>query len=288
MSQSPDCNNQSPSVIHALTVDVEDWYHVCTTGEQTIAPRETWRVAGNIEKIVALLEHCQCRATFFILGSVAASIPDLAPMIAAKGHEIASHGWSHKLVSDLTPDQFKAELIQTSELLKFQTGQQPLGYRAPRWSLCQKKTPWAFEILAELGYCYDSSLTPLAAIGDPGGPLHPHQIQTTHGSLWEIPPLVTVTPLGNLPTGGGWGFRFFPSFLIKQTLQQYTAASQPGVLFVHPREFDPNGPRLNVGLFQNFLAYGSRQSSEERLMKLLAFFHFSTLHDVVTTLSVAG
>jgi hypothetical protein len=147
--------------------------------------------------------------------------------------------------------------------------------------LCRDKTPWAFDILVELGYQYDSSLTPLAAIGNPAGPLHPHQIQTKEGLLWEIPPLVTTTPLGNLPTGGGWGFRFFPYFLISRTLQRYAAAGQPGVLFVHPRELDPEGPRLHLGVLQNFLAYGSRQSSEDRLKKLMNSFCFSTLRNVV-------
>jgi peptidoglycan-N-acetylglucosamine deacetylase len=271
------------SGLHALTVDVEDWYHVCGLREQVVVSRDTWRVVDNVAKILALLERYQCKATFFVLGSVAESIPVLAPMIAAKGHEIASHGWSHKLVTDLSPDAFRNELERTAELLERQTGQRPLGYRAPRWSLCRKKTPWAFETLSELGYFYDSSLTPLAAIGDPSGPLHPHQIQTTHGLLWEIPPLVTTTPFGNLPTGGGWGFRFFPYFLLSHTLQCYTTAGQPGVLFIHPRELDPEGPRLRLDVLQGFLAYGSRRSSEDRLKNVLSSFRFKALQDLVST-----
>jgi polysaccharide deacetylase family protein (PEP-CTERM system associated) len=271
------------SGFHAITVDVEDWYHVCGVGDQAVVSRDTWRVVNNVVKVLDLFEQYHCKATFFVLGSVAEALPELAPMIAAMGHEIASHGWSHKLVTELSPDAFKNELAYTADLLERQTGQRPLGYRAPRWSLCRDKTPWAFDILVELGYQYDSSLTPLAAIGNPAGPLHPHQIQTKEGLLWEIPPLVTTTPLGNLPTGGGWGFRFFSYFLISRTLQRYAAAGQPGVLFVHPRELDPDGPRLDLGVFQNFVTYGARQSSEDRLKQLMSSFRFGTLHDLVST-----
>ena len=271
------------SGFHVLTVDVEDWYHVCGIDGRDNVSRDTWRVIDNVTKILNLFEYYECKATFFVLGSIANSLPQLAPMIAAKGHEIASHGWSHKLVTGLSPDALRNELERTADLLEHQTGQRPLGFRAPRWSLSRKKTPWAFDLLSELGYHYDSSLTPLAAIGDPSGPLHPHQIQTANGPLWEIPPLVTTTPLGNLPTGGGWGFRFFPYFLISRTLQRYTAEGQPGVLFVHPRELDPDGPRLDLGVFQNFVAYGARQSSEDRLKQLMSSFRFGTLHDLVST-----
>jgi len=97
----------------ALTIDVEDWYHVCGIGQQTVPPRHSWRVAQNVEKIVALLEQNQIKATFFMLGSVAKAIPELAPMIVAKGHEIASHGYSHTLLTDMDKQQFLDELRRT-------------------------------------------------------------------------------------------------------------------------------------------------------------------------------
>jgi len=272
----------SSTVLHAMTVDVEDWYHICGVNDYTVAPRDTWRVVRNIEKILALFDKNQCKATFFVLGSVAEAIPELVPMIAEKGHEIASHGWSHKLVTTLRPDEFRREVEHTADILEYQMGQRPVGFRAPRWSLCREKTPWAFEILAELGYRYDSSLTPLAAIGNASGPLYPHKIDTSCGPLWEIPPLVTSTQLGNLPTGGGWGFRFFPYLLVERTLHKYSDMGQPGVFFVHPRELDPEGPRIRLGILQSFLAYGLKQSSEERLMQLLRSFKFSTLKDMVS------
>jgi peptidoglycan-N-acetylglucosamine deacetylase len=277
----------SLSVFHAMTVDVEDWYHICGVSDYTVAPRDTWRVVKNIEKILALFEDHQCKATFFVLGAVAEALPELAPMIAAKGHEIASHCWSHRMVTELGPELFRDELIATSDLIERQTGQKPVGFRAPRWSLCRRKTPWAFEILSELGYLYDSSLTPLAVIGDADGPLHPHQIGTTNGPIWEIPPLVSSTHFGNLPTGGGWGFRCFPYFIINRTLRNYSAIGQPAVFFVHPRELDPEGPRMRLGVLQSFFAYGLKQSSEKRLMQVLRSCKFNTLKDLVLLRSSA-
>jgi peptidoglycan-N-acetylglucosamine deacetylase len=134
-----------------LTVDVEDWYHVCAPGGAApVPPRESWRVRCNLEKILALLDECCQKATFFMLGSVAEIDPSLAPMISSAGHEIASHGYSHRLVSDLTPQQFREELQLTEQIIMQQTGQRPLGYRAPQWSLSEQ-AGWAFVILREQG-----------------------------------------------------------------------------------------------------------------------------------------
>lgn len=209
--------------------------------------------------------------------------PDLAPAIVDNGHELASHGWSHQLVTGLGPQRFQEELEQTAALMLAQAGVRPYGFRAPRWSLSKTETPWAFDQLAALGYCYDSSLTPLALIGDPNGPRSPHRIDSAFGPLWELPPLVTSTWFGNLPTGGGWGFRFFPYWLIRRTIQQYAASSMPAVLFVHPRELDPQGPRLPLGKLQEFVVYGSGSSSADRLNRLMQRFSFTTLGALVAS-----
>lgn len=268
---------------NAMTVDVEDWYHVCGVGEQATAPPQAaWRVQDNIEKILALLGRYQCKATFFMLGSVAESLPDLAPMIAAQGHEIASHGYSHALLCDLNPGQFKQELLQTQQVLVQQTGQRPVGYRAPQWSV-STQTPWVEDILAECGYLYDSSRNPLPFVGDSAAPRYPYQITTTHGLIWEIPPMVTRAGFVSLPTGGGWGFRLFPLELIAKTIKDYEASAAPAVLYLHPREVDPNGPRLKLPLLKSFLSYGTRSDALPRLSALLERFRFVTLKDMVET-----
>lgn len=279
---------QPGAVMHAVTVDVEDWFHVCCPAQSTHILPTPGRVADTVALVLQLLRSCGVRGTFFMLGSVARQYPDLAPQIAAEGHELASHGWSHRLVTELSPDEFSAELEQTADLLEQQTGQRVRGFRAPRWSLCRHATPWAFDILARQGYRYDSSLTPLPVIGDPNGPRHPHRIDTDSGPLWELPPLVTATPFGNLPTGGGWGFRFFPFGMIRRTIQSYQQQGWPGILFLHPRELDPQGPRLALGLFREFVAYGPRKSAAARLESLVAAFAFKPLGELVDTWQTAS
>lgn len=264
----------------ALTIDVEDWYHVCGIGQQEVPPRHSWRVAQNVEKIVALLDQYQCKATFFILGSVAEAIPELAPMIVAKGHEIASHGYSHTLLTDMTKQQFLDELQRTEQILLEQTGKRPVGYRAPQWSV-SSQTPWVDELLAESGYLYDSSRNPLPFVGDASAPRYPYRIDMPSGSLWEVPPLVTKTSLVSLPTGGGWGFRLFPLWLIAATIETYLRDAAPAVLYLHPREVDPDGPRLPLPLSKRFLAYGTRTDATPRLSGLLQRFRFMTLEEVV-------
>ena len=281
-------NRQPGATCHAITVDVEDWYHVC--GHELLADSvlDQERVAVATSVVLDLLSSCGVRGTFFMLGSVALQHPDLAPRITAAGHELASHGWSHRLVSELSPQEFGDELLQTADLLERQTGQRPIGFRAPRWSLSRKTTPWAFEILVQQGYQYDSSLTPLALIGDPRGPRGPHRIMTAAGGLWELPPLVTPTLFGNLPTGGGWGFRSLPGRLISRTMQSYHQQGLPGVLFVHPRELDPQGPRLPLGMLREFVTYGPHSSAAGRLEALLQGFSFKPLRELVDTWQTAS
>ena len=279
---------QSDTFSHALTVDVEDWYHVCGHTPSGDDSSCQGRVVDTTGVVLELLRSCGVRGTFFVVGSVARQYPLLAQRIAAAGHEVASHGWSHRLVTELSPREFAAELEQTADLLEQQTGQRPRGFRAPRWSLSRKTTPWAFEILVQQGYQYDSSLTPLAMIGEGNGPRMPHHIETAAGGLWEFPPLVTPTLFGNLPTGGGWGFRFFPLQLIVRTVQAYQCQRMPGVLFVHPRELDPQGPRLPLGMLREFVTYGPRSSAAGRLQALLQGFSFKPLRELVDTWQTAS
>lgn len=267
---------------NVLTVDVEDWYHVCgVSGAAAVPPRESWRVRDNLLKILALLAEHGRKATFFILGSVAENDPSLAPLIFSAGHEIASHGYSHALVSDLTPAQFLDELQHTERILAAQTGVRPVGYRAPQWSL-SKKTGWAFAILREQGYLYDSSLNPLPFVGDRNGSRTAYRLTGEGAGLWEIPPMVTRSWIGNLPTGGGWGFRFFPFGIICTTIEAFNRENSPAVLYLHPREVDPDGQRLSLPPLKSFAAYGTKADASHRLSELLRRYRFITLKELVT------
>jgi peptidoglycan-N-acetylglucosamine deacetylase len=255
---------------NALTIDVEEWYHLC--GVPAPATKER-RVLKNTGTILSLLNEYGVKATFFILGSVAETEPELAPLIATAGHEIASHGWSHRLVTTLQPEEFRSELRRTGDLLEHQTGKRPIGFRAPQWSL-GAATPWAFKILREEGYRYDSSLNPLPFVGNRHGLRVPHPVVD---GLLEFPPLVTPFSGINLPTGGGWGFRFFPRFFADRSIRELNGKGSPAVLYLHPREMEPDGPRVRLSLFKEFVVYGPRRSVTERLQPLMSRYRFTTL-----------
>lgn len=259
-------------------MDVEDWYHVCGVSKPAVACES--RVTANVERLLQILRRYRARGTFFVLGSVAEQEPSLVPRIAAEGHEIASHGYSHTPVPELGPEAFREEIRRTGDILERQAGRKPVGFRAPQWSL-SLTMPWAYTILAEEGYTYDSSMNPLPFVGDRRGSVAPFTVSTTAGKLLEVPPMVTPTPAVNLPTGGGWGFRFFPFFLIGGTIRSLNRRGLPANIYLHPRELDPAGPRLSLSPIRSFAAYGTRSDAAPRLERILQAFCFRTMNEVI-------
>jgi peptidoglycan-N-acetylglucosamine deacetylase len=266
--------------VNALTVDLEEWFHVCGVAWESLATSAEWRVMSNTERLLSLFAEYRVKATFFVLGCVAEALPEIVGRISAEGHEIASHGYSHRLVTGLDPHGFRDELKRTGEILERQSGQKPIGFRAPQWSL-SAATPWAFEILHEEGYRYDSSCNPLPFVGNPAGSRLPYRVKTQQGSIWEIPPMVTPSLFGNLPTGGGWGLRVFPRRMICKTIRKINISGAPAILFLHPRELDPSGPRLRLAPLKKFASYGPRTDLSGRLADLLSQFRFGTLKEMV-------
>ena len=268
------------SLINAISIDVEDWFHVCGWDGETQSETLQRRVLPNIERIISLLAEFDVQATFFVLGSVAEQEPSLVPLIVSGGHEIASHGYSHRLVSHLGPEGFRDEIRRTGDILASQAGRRPIGFRAPQWSL-RLSDSWAFEILCSEGYRYDSSMNPLPFVGDRSGHRFPFEIRAGTGKILEIPPMVTPFPTGNLPTGGGWGFRFFPLGMIDATVRSYNRAGNPAVFYLHPREMEADGPRLPMSSLRSFAVYGARREAGKRLRHLLERFRFGTLEQMV-------
>jgi peptidoglycan-N-acetylglucosamine deacetylase len=263
-----------------LTVDVEDWYHICDI--ESILPPSRWdqcesRVQFNIEKILTLFRRFKTRATFFILGYIADRVPEVVKMIDREGHEIASHGYRHLQVYKQNRDEFLHDLLRSKILLEGMTGKKALGFRAPEWSICKGKrnSYWALDLLAEQGFLYDSSIAPLRWIGIPDAPRNPYPLHTPYGEMKEFPPLVMQSPLGNLPIGGGWGLRIFPYRSIWKTIRQRNDLGRPALIFCHPSEFDAFSPPVTLPWIKKFVTRGKIKTTEERITRLLGDFEFS-------------
>ena len=269
-----------------LTVDLEDWFHICGL-EQSI-PEASWvdlesRVSDNTLKILDILFKRGVRATFFVLGFVAERHPDLIVEINRSGHEIATHGYAHKRVYTLTPEFFREDLKRAMGTISAITERPVKGYRAPEWSI-RDDSLWGLDILREEGFEYDSSMAPLPIIGNPTYSKIPHTLNLAAGPLWEFPPLVASTPLVNLPLGGGWGLRVFPYRMIRSAIRSLNKKGQPALIYLHPREFDTDCPRVRLPLAKKFVLHARLERAEQRLHRLLDDFRFTSVSDVLMRL----
>lgn len=272
-------------VLNAITVDVEDWFHICDI--ETVLPSSQWdrcesRVEKNVTRILQLLSKNRVLGTFFVLGYVAQRLPEVVKMIADEGHEMASHGFDHVQVYKMTPDEFERDLIQSRRVIQEVVGDRVFGYRAPEWSIRKgsRNSLWALPILAANGFRYDSSIAPLRIIGIPNAPREPYIIPTDHGNIEEFPPLVKNTWAGNLPVGGGWGLRIFPYRVIRRAIAEMNGHGIPAVIFLHPSEFDPDPPSIPLPLVKRFVCRGKIKSTEERVERLLGEFRFGAIRQI--------
>lgn len=279
-------NTDSPMhVTNALTVDVEDYFHVAA-----LAPsihRDSWtsresRVVGNTHKLLAIFEQFDVRGTFFVLGWVAEQYPQLVRDIAARGHEIACHGFSHRLVYEQSPEEFREETIRAKNLLEDTTGSAVLGYRAASYSIVRESL-WALDILAELGFVYDSSIFPVHhdRYGIPDAERIPHRLTTPNGKSIVEWPLATARILGiRLPVAGGGYFRLLPYWLSRWGLVSINRRElRPFAFYLHPWEIDPAQPRVSASWLSRVRHYTNLGKCEERLRRLLAEFRFGTASD---------
>ena len=287
-----DQQNQSshPPVVNAMSVDVEDYFHVSVF--DGIVPRSQWatmesRVSANTTRLLDLFDEFNVRSTFFILGWVAERHGGLVREIARRGHEIASHGYAHRLIYDQTPAAFREDVRRAKQLLEDASGFRVAGYRAPSYSVTPRSL-WALDILIEEGYRYDSSIFPIRhdRYGIPVSPRDPFPIERERGTLMEVPgSTVRVGPL-NLPIAGGGYFRLLPYAWTRWGIARLNARErQAAVFYIHPWEIDPDQPRLQAGWLGRFRHYRNLDKTEERLRALLTEFRFGTvaslLHDSV-------
>ena len=268
-------------MVNALTIDLEDWYQGVQVDPRRWATFED-RVAPVTERLLDLLARARVRATFFTLGHVAERHPELVRAVASAGHEVASHGWSHSLVYEQSPEEFEAELRRSKELLEELSGRPVLGHRAAFFSITERSR-WALPILARAGIRYDSSIFPVRnwRYGNAGAPRWPHAIDTGAGTLEEFP-LSTVAIRGRtVPVGGGAYFRIYPYALTRRALRSINARGRPAAFYLHPWELDPNHPRIPLPRRVAATHYFNLRATEPRLRRLLGDFAFAPMKEVL-------
>lgn len=267
--------------VHCFTVDVEEYFQVSAL-ERSV-PRETWdeherRAAGAVRTLLDALEACDSRGTFFVLGWLAEREPDMVREIARRGHEVASHGWDHRRVTEQTPGQFRDSVRASKELLERLSGRPVIGFRAPSFSIVRGRE-WALDILVEEGYRYDSSLYPVRrpGYGYVNGHRAPYSTDLPAGRLWEFPP-ATLRWLGLvLPAAGGAYFRHFPYGLVRAALRQAERGGVSGTFYLHPWEIDPDQPRIRTNAVTRLRHYGGLDRMLPRINRLLGEFRFTSI-----------
>jgi len=271
---------------NALTVDVEDYFHV--TAFADAINRSDWdacqlRVENNTQRLFDLFDAHGVKATFFVLGWVAERLPGLVKEISARGHEVACHGYSHQLVYNQKPEDFRDETLRARDLLEDLIQRPVRGYRAASYSIT-KHSRWALDILAEAGFVYDSSIFPVRhdRYGIPGSPEHPHILETPAGHRLVEFPLSTVKLFGIcLPIAGGGYFRLYPYVFSRTGLRHINRNNRPFIFYLHPWEIDTQQPRVSAGWLSRFRHYNNLHRCEARLQRLLADFTFGTVEKVL-------
>lgn len=274
-------------MINAFTIDFEDWYQGLEIHSDGWDGFEQRLPAAGC-RLLDLLAEYGVTGTFFVLGRVAEDHPDLVRRIAKEGHEIGTHGYSHTLVYQLTPEQFREELLKSVDLLQNLTGAPVQGHRAPFFSI-REDSLWALDIMAEAGLTYDSSIFPVKnyRYGIPNAPRWPYSVSTKAGEILEFP--MTTWKLGgrSLPVSGGAYFRILPYPIVKSGLRAANQAGHPAVFYLHPWELDPDHPRIPLARRISVTHYFNLGSTESRLRRLLQDFRFAPMGVVLKGLNVA-
>ena len=267
---------------NVFTVDLEEWFHICGVGGPIA--REHWerlpaRVEPTTRILLDLLDRCQIRATFFVVGWVAERHPRLIEEVLAAGHEIGSHSHTHQRAYDLGEPAFRRDLRQSLDALTA-VGVPPVTlFRAPEWSI-NDRSLWALQTLVDEGIRLDASMAPLKLVGAVTYPRHPHIRQTAAGPIIEVPPLVADRFRQVMPMGWGWGLRMSSPRRVLRTIDTVNRAGVPAVLTVHPWELDPNPPRVRLPARLHFAHYFRLTGFRARLRGILESARFGRIGDM--------
>lgn len=278
---------------NALTIDLEDYYHVTAFRDHVSA--EDWksresRLQATTEQVLQLLSAGGCRATFFVLGWVAEHYPQVVSRVAHCGHEIACHSYQHRLLYEMSPREFREDTYRAKSLLEEVSGCPVRGYRAPSFSLTRQSF-WALEILAELGFTYDSSIFPVRHVnyGFPEAPRFPFRVRTPHGEILEFP-LPTLELAGRRsPFGGGAYLRLLPGWYTRWGIRLLNDQElQPVCVYLHPWELDPAQPKIEGSLTARLRHYVGLHGTKYKLRRLLLDFEFCSLGALVDEFQTAS
>jgi len=277
-----------PERVNAMTVDVEDYFHVSALSE--VISRQDWnrmeyRAERSTERLLELFGERGVRATFFVLGWVTERSPALVRRIHEAGHEIACHGLTHELVYRQTPEVFREETARSKAMLEDLIGAPVLGYRAASYSITSASL-WAIDILCELGFRYDSSIFPIAhdRYGIPGASTRPGPLAASNGRTIIEFPLSTAKVFGlRVPVAGGGYFRLLPYSFTRWALSTINRRDDlPFIFYLHPWEIDPDQPRFAASWLSRFRHYTNLDVCEERLCRLMSDFRFAPVRDVLS------
>ena len=270
---------------NAFSIDVEDYFQVSALAPHF--PRNIWdaqacRVERNVDRLLALLADSGSQATFFTLGWVAERYPAMTKRIVAAGHELASHGYGHQRVSDLSPEEFLDDISRAKKILEDLGGQPVIGYRAPSFSIGEKNL-WALDTLEQAGYLYSSSIYPIRHdhYGMPGAPRFAFRPEGTK-SLVELPATTIRFLNRNFPAAGGGYFRLLPYSVSRWSIGHVNAKDQqPCIFYCHPWEIDPDQPRpTGMTAKTRFRHYVNLNRTEGRLRNLLKDFSWGRIDKI--------
>jgi peptidoglycan-N-acetylglucosamine deacetylase len=271
-------------VRNALTVDVEEWFHVC--GVPALGPAHWDALESRVELTTRLLLECfdaaGARATFFVVGWVAERHPALMAEIAAAGHQVGSHGFLHQRAYDLGEAGFREDLRRSVVAISAVTGR-PTCFRAPEWSI-NDRSRWALDVLSAEGFAIDASMAPLKIVGSLAYPRTPHLRRTAAGSIVEVPPLVADRFGQVMPLGWGWGLRMSAPRTVLSAIERANQAGAPAVVTIHPWEIDPHPPHVSLPPRLRFAHYFRLGGFLDRLATIVRGTSFDRLDAVVASL----